>query len=70
MDCVIEDDIIYLTIDDLVTRYRLGNGTTIYKWIRERGFPKQMKMGGKALWSKMEIEAYDKLQLAKRFDKK
>ncbi len=68
MENVVESNIIYLTIEELKARYRLSNGATIYKWIRERGFPKQMKMGGKALWSKEEIEAYDKLQLAKRYD--
>lgn len=61
------DEIIYLTIEDLKNRYRLGNRATVYKWINERDFPKQIKIGGKALWIKQEVEAYDKEQSLKRY---
>ncbi len=61
---------IYFTIDELTKRYRLINRATIYKWIKQRGFPKQVKIGGKALWLRAEIEAYDEKQFAKRFDEK
>ena len=57
---------IYFTMDDLLARYRVMRGATIYKWIRERDFPKQIKIGGKALWSRKEIERYDEKQMAKR----
>lgn len=57
---------IYLTMDELKSRYRIINGATIYKWIKERNFPKQIKIGGKALWSRNEIELYDEKQMAKR----
>jgi predicted DNA-binding transcriptional regulator AlpA len=57
---------IYFTMDDLKSRYRIINGATIYKWIKERDFPKQIKIGGKALWSRNEIELYDEKQMAKR----
>lgn len=57
---------IYFTMDELKSRYRIINGATIYKWIKERNFPKQIKIGGKALWSRNEIELYDEKQMAKR----
>ncbi len=65
----IENSNIYLTIEDLKGRYRVINGATIYKWIREKGYPKQIKIGGKALWSRLEVEAYDEKQFSKRYEK-
>ncbi len=59
---------IYLTIDELTKRYRLVTKATIYKWIDKKEFPKQIKIGGKALWLRAEIEQYDEVQRQKRFD--
>ena len=59
---------IYFTIDELTKRYRVVTRATIYKWIDKKEFPKQIKIGGKALWLRAEIEQYDEVQRQKRFD--
>jgi predicted DNA-binding transcriptional regulator AlpA len=54
--------------EELTKRYRIVNRATIYKWIDKKNFPKQIKIGGKALWLRAEIEQYDEVQMQKRFD--
>lgn len=63
-----DENSIYYTIDELTKRYRIVNRANIYKWIDKKEFPKQIKIGGKALWLRAEIEQYDEVQRQKRFD--
>lgn len=40
--------------------------TTIYKWMKEGKFPKQIKMGFVSLWVRAEVEAWIQQQIAVR----
>lgn len=53
----------YLSRNDVMQRYHLKSAATIYRWMRDIGFPRPVKFGRRSLWLVTDIEAFDKRQL-------
>ncbi len=51
--------ITYLRFDDLRERRIVNNRTTLYRWIKERGFPSGILLGPNTrVWPEEEVEGW------------
>ncbi len=50
----------WLTLRDLCARFDVDK-STVYRWMRERGFPKPVQLGGggTSRWSAEEVRGYE-----------
>lgn len=50
----------YLSMTEVVTRYRVSS-STCYRWIEnpDIGFPKPVKVGHRILWREPDLDAFD-----------
>lgn len=51
----------YLTDRELRTRYSVHRAT-IWRWIKTRGFPESVKLGGCTRWRLADVEAWEQGQ--------
>ncbi len=65
IEAVGELDIKWKSKKELMKRYDISP-TTLWRWARERGYPKPVKCGGKNLWILEEVRAWEERQIESR----
>ena len=55
-----------LDLDGLADKGLKASDTTVWRWIRDRGFPKPVKIGLRNHWVEAEIDQYIESRLAQR----
>lgn len=58
----------YLSADDVMDRFTISR-TTLFRWIRHRGFPSARRIGGKRYFRRSEVNAWDEAQAGAPLDK-
>ncbi|MBW8282507.1 MAG: helix-turn-helix domain-containing protein [Rhizobium sp.] len=58
----------YLSADDVMDRFTISR-TTLFRWIRHRGFPSARRIGGKRYFRRAEVNAWDEAQAGAPLDK-
>ena len=55
-----------LNLEGLADKGIKASDTTIWRWIRDRDFPKPVKIGNRNHWVETEIDQYIEAKLAQR----
>jgi|TARA_R110000824_G_scaffold163771_1_gene339626 predicted DNA-binding transcriptional regulator AlpA len=56
---------IFMTIDDVRGYLRIKSNKTIYRWIKDKGFPPSIKMGGVVRWDMQKVAEWVSTQNSK-----
>ena len=64
-DGVLLDGRRFLSRPILQSRYDISP-TTLWRWPRENGFPKPVRIGGKNMWLADEVEAWERERIEAR----
>jgi len=58
---------IYLSADDVMARFDISR-TTLWRWVKDRGFPAARTIGGKRYFRRADVNEWDEAQCGKPLD--